>query len=104
MQAKKLKPPSSEQMRVFERKAHTLKALAHPLRLWIVQSLLGEKQRCVCEFVDASPLDFSTVSRHLQVLKTARVISSKKIGKWVYYSLNMPCASGFLDCLDEKIS
>ena len=42
---------------------------------------------CVCQitaFLDLSP---STTSKHLSVLKSARLIEAKKEGKWVYYRL-----------------
>jgi ArsR family transcriptional regulator len=42
---------------------------------------------CVCEitaFLDLSP---STTSKHLSVLKQARLIEGSKEGKWVYYRL-----------------
>jgi ArsR family transcriptional regulator len=48
---------------------------------------LRNHQFCVCEitaFLDLSP---STTSKHLSVLKQARLIEGRKEGKWVYYRL-----------------
>ena len=48
---------------------------------------LRDREMCVCQvtgFLDLSP---STTSKHLSVLKQARLIESRKKGKWVYYRL-----------------
>lgn len=48
---------------------------------------LRHHEFCVCQitaFLDLSP---STTSKHLSVLKGARLIEGKKEGKWVYYRL-----------------
>jgi len=78
------------------------KALAHPTRLWIVEQLF-ESERCVCEFVDVLKLDFSTVSRHLSLLKNAHVIEDDKRGKNVYYKLRAKCIPTIVSCLENSI-
>ncbi|MDD5663402.1 MAG: metalloregulator ArsR/SmtB family transcription factor, partial [Victivallaceae bacterium] len=61
--------------------AEVFKALGHPTRLWIVEQLADGQEHCVCEFVDAVGVDFSTISQHLQILKRAGVIEDDKRGK-----------------------
>ena len=79
-------------------RAAVFKALGHPARLRIVEELLvGE--RCVCELVDVSAGGWSTVSRHLSVLRSAGVVEDEKRGLQVYYRLALPCVGTFLDCL-----
>lgn len=91
-----------EEKTIYDEKSSVLKALAHPTRLWIVDQLaLGEK--CVCEFVDAVGVDTSTVSKHLSVLKQAGIIRDEKRGKWVYYSLKVPCVLNFTGCIEAVI-
>lgn len=79
-------------------RAAIFKALGHPARLRIVEELLGG-ERCVCELVDISEGGWSTVSRHLSVLKAAKVVEDEKRGLQVYYRLALPCVGTFLDCL-----
>ncbi|HLP09016.1 MAG TPA: metalloregulator ArsR/SmtB family transcription factor [Opitutaceae bacterium] len=79
-------------------RAAIFKALGHPARLRIVEELLGG-ERCVCELVDISSGGWSTVSRHLSVLKSAGVVEDEKRGLQVYYRLALPCVGTFLDCL-----
>jgi len=86
----------------YQAKANVLKALAHPTRLWIAEELAGG-ERCVCEFVDSIDADFSTVSKHLSVLKQAGIVEVDKRGKKVFYSLKVPCVLQFMNCVEEVI-
>ena len=81
-----------------KRRAAIFKALGHPARLRIVEELRGG-ERCVCELVDVSEAGWSTVSRHLSVLKSAGVVEDEKRGLQVFYRLALPCVGTFLDCL-----
>ncbi len=84
-------------------RAAIFKALGHPARLRIVEELLGG-ERCVCELVDVSAGGWSTVSRHLSVLKAAGVVEDEKRGLQVYYRLALPCVGTFLDCLGNGVA
>ena len=86
-----------------EAMAQILKALAHPMRLWMVTQLT-DGERCVCEFVKDTDVDFSTVSRHLTVLKQAGVVADEKRGKNVFYFLKVPCVTSFLGCIESVIA
>jgi DNA-binding transcriptional ArsR family regulator len=81
------------------KRAATFKALGHPARLQIVD-LLADGECCVCEFVDAVGLGWSTVSRHLAVLKAAGIVEDEKRGLQVFYKLSLPCVASFSKCLD----
>ena len=62
------------------------KALTDENRIRIVLAL-RRRPLCVCQltaFLDLAP---STTSRHLSVLRQARLIEGRKSGKWVYYRL-----------------
>ncbi|MCC8190689.1 MAG: metalloregulator ArsR/SmtB family transcription factor [Planctomycetes bacterium] len=66
-----------------------VKALADENRLRILMALRG-KELCVCTLTELLDLSPSTTSRHLSILKQARLIESVKDGKFVYYRLVMP--------------
>jgi DNA-binding transcriptional ArsR family regulator len=87
---------------LLEAKAKVLKALAHPTRLWMAEQL-AEGERCVCEFADAIDVNFSTVSKHLTVMKQAGIVADDKRGKQVFYSLKVPCVFNFMNCIEEVI-
>jgi DNA-binding transcriptional ArsR family regulator len=86
----------------YEAKAGVLKALAHPTRLWMAE-LLDGGERCVCEFVDRVDADFSTISKHLSVLKRAGIVTDEKRGKQVYYTLKVPCVLNFMHCVEAVL-
>jgi DNA-binding transcriptional ArsR family regulator len=80
--------------------AEVFKALGHPARVRMLR-VLGDGEKCVCDLVEAAGLGWSTVSRHLSVMKAAGVVTDEKRGKQVMYRLALPCAGRFLACLDH---
>ena len=88
---------------MVDAKAKILKALAHPTRIMIIEKLSKDGECCVCELVELANADFSTVSKHLTVLKQAEIVSDDKRGQQVFYTLQMPCAVRFMDCLENII-
>ena len=87
----------------FDARAHIIKALAHPTRLFIVDELSRVKQRCVCELTEMIGADISTVSKHLTILKNAGSVNDDKRGNQVYYSLRVPCILEFFRCVESVI-
>lgn len=82
-----------------KKEAEIFKALGHPTRLWIVMQLADGVEHCVCEFVEAVGVDFSTISQHLAVLRQSGIIEDDKRGKQVFYKLACPCIASMIDCL-----
>jgi ArsR family transcriptional regulator len=80
--------------------ARILKALAHPKRLLLVESLATEA-RCVCDLTEIAELDMSTVSKHLSLLKNAGIVQDEKRGLKVFYSLKTPCVLNFFRCVES---
>jgi ArsR family transcriptional regulator len=62
------------------------KALADENR---IRALLALRQRelCVCQIIELLGLAPSTVSKHLSILRQARLVDSRKDGRWIYYRL-----------------
>lgn len=69
------------------RAARWFHALSDETRLEIVQQLSGG-ERCVCDLTDALDAAQSRLSFHLKTLKVAGLVSDRRDGRWVYYSLN----------------
>lgn len=66
--------------------ARLFQALADPTRVHVV-GLLRHGERCVCELMNSLDAAQSRLSFHLKVLKDAGLVSDRKQGRWVYYSL-----------------
>lgn len=62
-------------------------SLADPTRLRLLNLLTRTGEVCVCELVDALRLPQYTVSRHLQILRTAGLVDDRREGKWIYYRI-----------------
>lgn len=68
--------------------AELAKALSHPARIAILQTL-AEKQMCICgEIVEVLPLAQATVSQHLKELKAAGLIKGEIEGKKSCYCID----------------
>ncbi|MDP4264708.1 MAG: autorepressor SdpR family transcription factor [Bacteroidota bacterium] len=63
------------------------KALNDPTRRQILE-LLQEKDRTAGEIAEQFHISFPSISHHLDLLKQAKLVTSKKDGQYVYYSLN----------------
>lgn len=62
------------------------KALADERRVLIVR-LLDESELCVCDLVELFDVDYSKLSYHLKVLKTAGIVAAEREGNYVTYRL-----------------
>ncbi len=62
------------------------KALADETRVRILR-MLARRELCVCQVVEVLQLAPSTVSKHLAILSVARLVESRKEGRWVHYRL-----------------
>ena len=89
---------TTQKKTALRREAAVFKALGHPARLQVVMELAGG-ERCVCDLVDLTGLGWSTMSRHLAVLKSVGVIADEKRGLQVFYRLQLPCVARFTGCL-----
>ena len=93
---------NEQEKMLYKAKAAVLKALAHPTRLWMAEQLAGG-EKCVCEFVEMMDFDFSTISKHLAVLKQAGIVEVDKRGKQVFYRLKVPCLPHFMNCVEAVL-
>jgi len=62
------------------------KALADENRTRVLM-FLRRGELCLCQIVEMLGLAPSTVSKHLAILHQARLVESRKEGRWIYYHL-----------------
>ncbi len=87
----------TSKLRLFEKQAEIAKAVAHPLRIAIID-FLQNGEKCVCDIAAHVESERSNISRHLGLMVGAGVLSSRKEGLKVFYSLRTPCVVEFLGC------
>lgn len=75
-------------MAVVDLSATRLKALGHPVRLGIALRLAVEPDTCACDFTEVFGISQPTVSQHLKVLRDARLVTTRRQGTQICYSLD----------------
>lgn len=71
---------------LYEQFARISKALAHPKRLELID-MLSQGERSVEALARETNMSIANTSQHLQTLKAARLINTRKDGLYVYYRL-----------------
>ena len=69
----------------YGQQAELLKALAHPVRLQIVHGLLIKGCRNVRCMESQTGMSQSSISQHLQRLRTAGIVTAERTGNEVHY-------------------
>ena len=83
---------------LFQKQAEIAKAVAHPLRIGIVD-FLRDGEQCVCDIAEHVGSERSNVSRHLSVMVNAGILDYRKQGLKVIYALKTPCILDFFSCV-----
>ncbi len=87
--------------------ARLFKSLADETRLKILWLLKGQEELCVCDIMRVLGITQSKASRHLRYLYHLGLVSDRREGLWMYYSLSVaPSSHGekLLKVLDEMLA
>ncbi len=71
----------------YRKTANLFKALADENRLQIME-VLKDGEKCACKLLEALQISQPTLSHHMKILCDAELVSGRKEGKWMYYSLS----------------
>ncbi len=81
-------------------------ALADPVRIELLAHIAARGPICVCHLEEALPYRQPRISKHLAVLRRAGLVSSRRDGNWVYYSIDseaLETARDFIDQLESSM-
>jgi len=84
--------------RVAENVAEVLKAMAHPVRLQIIE-LLEQKETCVGDIVDALGGKQAITSQQLNMMKDKGVLGCRRDGTKVFYRIENKDVIKLLHCV-----
>lgn len=87
-------------MAEVKKAATVFKAFCDENRIRILQLLLGG-EKCACRLLEALQITQPTLSHHMKILCDSGVVSGRKDGKWMYYSVCKEGADFALQCLRE---
>jgi ArsR family transcriptional regulator len=90
----------------MKHEARLFKSLAEETRLKILWLLKGQEELCVCDIMRVLGITQSKASRHLRYLYHLGLVSDRREGLWMYYSLSVaPGSQGdiLLKVLEEML-
>ncbi|MHC4323609.1 MAG: ArsR/SmtB family transcription factor [Planctomycetota bacterium] len=87
---------------LFEKQAEIAKAIAHPVRIAIID-FLKDGEQCVCDIAEYVGSERSNVSRHLSVMVKAGLLDWRKEGLKVIYKLKCACIVDFFECVTRVL-
>jgi len=85
-------------MNSYQSQAAIVRALAHPVRLQILQAL-ADHPACVCELQAATGRRQAYVSQQLSILRAVGLVSGEKEGLQVRYRLTWPDMDRLLEII-----
>jgi DNA-binding transcriptional ArsR family regulator len=74
---------------LYQLKADFFKTLGHPARIRVLE-LLSDREHAVAEMLPQVGIEAPHLSQQLAVLRGANLVTSRKEGSTVYYSLTSP--------------
>ena len=74
--------------KLFDRELF-FRALADSTRLRII-NLIGDREVCVCFFVEILKTNQPKISRHLAYLRRAGIVTTRREGIWMHYRISTP--------------
>ncbi|MCC7332625.1 MAG: helix-turn-helix transcriptional regulator [Flavobacteriales bacterium] len=89
------------ELKKLENASEMLKAIAHPMRIAIVNLLSEEKKLTVTEIHEALKIEQAVASHHLSIMKNKGVLSQNRDGKNCFYFLKHPRLSQIITCIEK---
>ncbi|HNW76427.1 MAG TPA: metalloregulator ArsR/SmtB family transcription factor [Bacteroidales bacterium] len=89
------------QLEKLEIAASMLRAMAHPMRIAVVDLLTVNKRLTVTEIYERLGIEQASASHHLNILKNKGLLESKREGKMIFYSLKHNRLTEIIECLDR---
>lgn len=86
----------------YEKNAKVFKAFCDENRLMILE-LLQTGEKCACKLLEDLNISQSTLSHHMRILCESGVVTARKEGKWIHYSI-CPEGSAYAKELLDKIT
>jgi ArsR family transcriptional regulator len=82
------------------------RALADPIRLSLVSQIAARGPLCVCHLQEELPYSQSRISKHLATLRRAGLVTTRREGTWIYYTVDeaaLDIARDFIDQLERSL-
>ena len=80
--------------------ASKLRAIAHPVRIAILSMLAEDTRLSVTEIYTRLTIEQASASHHLNILKEKGLISGRRNGKKIFYTLKADNVAKLIDCVN----
>ena len=88
----------------LELAASKLRAMAHPMRIAIIDLLTENKKLTVTEIYERLSIEQASASHHLNILKNKGLLESKRDGKMILYSLKTNVLANVIECINQCVT
>lgn len=85
----------------LEAAASKLRAMAHPMRIAIIELLTENQKLTVTEIYESLNIEQASASHHLNILKSKGLLESKRNGKMILYSLKTNVLANVIACINQ---
>ncbi len=81
--------------------ASKLRAIAHPVRIGILSILAEDTRLSVTEIYTRLSIEQAAASHHLNILKGKGLLSARRNGKKIFYTLKQDNVNKLIDCINR---
>ena len=85
----------------LEMAASKLRAIAHPMRIAVIDLLNENGKMSVTEIYSSLDIEQASASHHLNILKNKGILVSKREGKKIFYSLKNVTLTEIIECINR---
>ncbi|HNY12986.1 MAG TPA: metalloregulator ArsR/SmtB family transcription factor [Candidatus Wallbacteria bacterium] len=86
----------------FLKLSNCLKAMAHPIRLQIIEQLRKGEMN-VTEMIKLTKVKQANLSQHLSQLRSKEIVKTRKVGNVVFYSLKKNEVTKIIDLMKNYV-
>jgi DNA-binding transcriptional ArsR family regulator len=96
-----MKKKTALDIQKLETAASRLRAMAHPMRIAIIELLTDNQKLTVTEIYEHLGIEQASASHHLNILKNKGLLESKRDGKMILYSLRTQALTNVIECINQ---
>ena len=89
------------QPEIIEKSSEMLKAIAHPIRIKIIQHLYDNQKLTVSQLIDKTGVEQSLISHNLRIMKDRGILNVTRQGKNAFYELRYRKLYEIVECVVE---
>ena len=89
------------QIEKLEMASSKLRAMAHPMRIAILELLQNGNKMSVTDIYKKLRIEQAAASHHLNILKNKGILASQRDGKKIFYTLKNQVLTEIIDCINR---